>query len=1117
MFLRTDLRGNAQSKSAMPRLMSSTSAIPLKYKLISTTIGLFLVIIWALAWFSSTVLQCHLEEVLADQQFAYTQSIASNIDLKLAERLQGLSSIAEHMPEELRQDELDSFLPRLKALHTMFPAGVAIIGLDGKTIADYPQTPGRRGGYFGDRDYFRAVVQTKRAFIGKPVIDRALKQPVLPIAVPVFGRQGELRAVMTGITDLTAPNFFGIASDSVIVGKGGFHIVSPDVKLIIASSDTERIMTAPPARGENVMYDRFAGGFEGSGMALNSRGISELFSGARVPSTDWIAISSLPTEIAFGPARAMREYLFIVAAGLTLLAFFLIQWMTRYLLQPLEAAGESMRRMTQGQEALSPLPISRNDEVGQLIGNFNLLVQDRQRVETALAESERRFRMLVEGAPDAIFVQAGGRFVYVNDAAVSLFGANTKKELLGLSVISRIPPDYQEVVSERMRLVNDAMMPAAPLEQKYLRLDGEEVDVEVLAVPFQYENEDGALVFVREIAERKRIEQQLRKNKASLDHAQRIAHIGSWEWDLESGEFFWSEEMFRIMGWEQSKCKPSFSVFLEQVCPDDRNLLQEAVSRAVQEKTACQLDFCVMLPNGEVREIHSEAEIITDGSGRMACLAGTTQDVTEKKRAESMLRKREEELRALVENLPDIITRYDGNFRCIYANPAIEHAIGLRPEKIIGRTMDEFGIPESVAATVNASIGKVIRMGKPDTFEYSLESPSGSRHYQALTVPEFGADGEVQNVLSVARDITIIKGGEAILRDSEQRLHGITANIPGMVFQCRLTAGDAAPVFTYVSEGAAQLLGLTPVEILQNHEAISMRIAQPDRDAYQDSLHYSALTMEVWQWEGRTFPVVGAEKWISCRATPRPAGDGRVIWEGVMLNISDSKRGEEELRQSRQMLRELSEHTERAREEERKRIAREVHDELGQALTALRMDVSLLRLNFGSHSPQLMERIQAMREKVDSTIQMVRHVTTTLRPVALDLGLTASLEWLVEQIGEHTGIECALMHDGCDELALDETQATALFRMVQESLTNVIKHADASRVLITIVVENEHDLCVKIRDNGKGFNPGNARKAGSFGIIGMRERALMLRGTLDIQSVPGSGTLVEICLPLHVR
>ncbi|RZI44800.1 EAL domain-containing protein [Herbaspirillum sp. HC18] len=501
--------------SAQSRAWPTWRPLSLKAKLIGLTVGLFMAFIWVLALISVTVLQEQFENVLSDEQFASTRRLAAELDSKLNERIESLGKVAALMPAELAPSSLHPYLEQFPALHLMFSAGVAVIGTDGKAIADFPAAPGRRGTYFGDRDYFRKVVETQKPYIDKPIIGRALKRPVLTISVPVFDRDGKLRAVMTGITDLTAPNFLGVLSSPEMAGKGEFFVLSPHDNLIVAATSHKRAMTATPARGVNLMYDRFADGFEGSGTSKSSDGILKLYSAKRVPSSNWIVMAALPTEIALQPVKAMRQYVFVVAAVMTLFAILLIQWMARRMLAPLDDAGRAMRRMVGGQSPLNPLPVARPDEIGRLIGSFNLLVEDRHRYEAALEVSESRLRQLVESAPDAIIVQTRRQFAYLNAAAARLFGIQSRKHLIGTPVVDRVHPDFRETVEQRMTTTNVDKENAPSSDMKILRMDGTPVDIEVSAVPFRLDDEDGALVFARDITERKRSEQtQKRLNRA---------------------------------------------------------------------------------------------------------------------------------------------------------------------------------------------------------------------------------------------------------------------------------------------------------------------------------------------------------------------------------------------------------------------------------------------------------------------------------------------------------------------------------------------------------------------------------------------------------------------------
>ena len=497
-----------------PPLIDRIRGMSLKARLVLMTVGLFVVFIWALALLSATVLRGQLETLLSDQQLAATRRAASQVDARLKDNIEALARSAASLPGELSYEALQPLLAQRPYPHIAFTGGIAVIGLDGVVIADDPAAPGRRGGYFGDRDYFRQVVETGKPYIDKPIIGRALKRPVLTTAVPVFGADGRVRAVMTGIMDLTARNFLGFVADWAQIGHGEYFVVSLRDRIIIAATDSKRSMQPMSARGLNPLFDRMVDGFEGSGVALSSEGLSKLYSGVRVPTADWLILAALPTEVAFGPLHTLQKYLYVMASLLTLAAALLIRLMLRRLLAPLKEAGRAMQLMSDGQMPLASLPIVRHDEIGQLVSNFNRLVADRQQYESALADSEQRFRLLVERAPDGIYVQTRGCFAYANSAALALFGANASEELLGRSVLSLVHADCQSAVAQRIRRLNEQLECIATVELIYLKLDGTPMNVEISAVPFRFGNENGSLVFVRDITARKRADEAVRISEA---------------------------------------------------------------------------------------------------------------------------------------------------------------------------------------------------------------------------------------------------------------------------------------------------------------------------------------------------------------------------------------------------------------------------------------------------------------------------------------------------------------------------------------------------------------------------------------------------------------------------
>ncbi len=227
------------------------------------------------------------------------------------------------------------------------------------------------------------------------------------------------------------------------------------------------------------------------------------------------------------------------------------------------------------------------------------------------------------------------------------------------------------------------------------------------------------------------------------------------------------------------------------------------------------------------------------------------------------------------------------------------------------------------------------------------------------------------------------------------------------------------------------------------------------------------------------------------------------------------REGTAELLRSRQMIRDLAAHHEKIREEERARIAREIHDEFGQYLTALRMDTAMLNIRYGAGNPELKHHLDGMKQTIDTTIGVVRNLAAALRPGALDMGLVSAAEWLLAGFEERTGIAYRL-NAPREDLGLDNERATAAFRILQEALTNITRYAHADEVEVTIELV-DGSLAMVVRDDGVGFDPAAVRGRKTFGLLGIRERALMFGGESRIDSKPGSGTILRILIPLQAQ
>ena len=338
----------------------------------------------------------------------------------------------------------------------------------------------------------------------------------------------------------------------------------------------------------------------------------------------------------------------------------------------------------------------------------------------------------------------------------------------------------------------------------------------------------------------------------------------------------------------------------------------------------------------------------------------------------------------------------------------------------------------------------------------------------------------------------------------------LVSNTPGLVYQFALLA-DGSVAFPYLSEGCAALLGLPAAELQAAPGRFLALIMPEDRKGYLDSMQASAASLSGWNWEGRIWSEqYKDQKWINLRSTPRvsPDSPSAVQWEGIMTNITASKLEQLEVTRSRARLAELTAHIEQVKEQERTRIAREIHDDLGGNLTAIKMALMMLTQRLPQDQPQLRERADYVDALVDRTIDAVHRISLDLRPSMLDFGLVAALEWQSGEFEKQNGIACALSSDE-KEIDLTLDHASALFRIFQEALTNIAKHAAASQVTVRLQRLGQH-LTLTISDNGRGIAPTDRLKPGSFGLRGMSERAKALGGTMALAAAPGGGTVVTI-------
>jgi len=488
------------------------------------------------------------------------------------------------------------------------------------------------------------------------------------------------------------------------------------------------------------------------------------------------------------------------------------------------------------------------------------------------------------------------------------------------------------------------------------------------------------------------------------------------------------------------------------------------------------------------------------------------EDITERQNVERWLRESEEKFRALVESSSDWVWAIDAEYRYTYSSPTVREILGFEPGEIMGRHASEL-MPGGGWGRFATLFAQNAQIRSPSNLIENVKQHKHGRRVilETSAVPIFDEQGYLRGYRGIDRDITARKQVEEALQESMARYRSIVSHIPGMVFQLVLGPGGKLS-FPFVSEGAKSVCDLDAHTLHTDIQHFLDRLDRHDQDAFFAGLGESAGQLADWQWEGRIVTSEGP-RWINLYGSPYQRSDGSIIWDGVMLDITASKQVQIDITQSRDQLRELSTFLQAAREDEKAAIARDIHDELGGTLTALKMDAYWLEQKLATIDPALRAKAADMTVLLDSTVRTVRRISSELRPTVLDdLGFPAALEWLARELQKRIGAPCRVNMPSI-EPEINQNQALALFRIAQESFTNIARHAHASEVNISFGVQGDA-LQLDIRDNGVGIAADRIVEPTSRGIRGMYERARLLGGDIFIEGHPGQGSVVRAMLPL---
>lgn len=482
-----------------------------------------------------------------------------------------------------------------------------------------------------------------------------------------------------------------------------------------------------------------------------------------------------------------------------------------------------------------------------------------------------------------------------------------------------------------------------------------------------------------------------------------------------------------------------------------------------------------------------------------SCIMGVGLDMSEKLKAQQQLQTSEEKFRTLIEQASDGIFITDATGALQVVNTSATHLTGFPEQALLQIKLQDILFNDNqmpIALDENDIQDKVL----------ISEKTLINAHKQTIPVECSSKQLSGNRYQYIIRDITLRKKADDALKASEHKYRLLFEENPMPMWM--LSAPDLR--FIAVNESAIRFYGYSREEFL----TMSIDDIRPnttrDRSALMKAFQSGIQNAVIWEHRNKQ-----GENIMVSILSHDVMFEGRHALLELATDMTEKIMAEEQLKQSHEQLRMLASYLEKARESERTHIAREIHDELGQQITGLKMDMAWLSKKLDESDPVIKQKLKEIIDGMNGTVATVRNLAMKLRPSLLDdLGLVAALEWQSEEFQKRTGIQTHFVSD-VTTIQFPEAISTNLFRIFQESLTNIVRHALATRVEASLV-QQDGLLILEITDNGVGFNAEAVTFKNTLGLLGMKERTLEMNGTFDISGKPGSGTRIHIAVPVKI-